>query len=190
MADSTITVDKIFLRDGFGGSMNTLTSIPVDGLQGKSHHNVSSPIYPVGTKLDVQTANGISTLAYLKVGAQGSSTDAIKAGSICGLHTTSADGYSVSNDKASAIVGGPAAVAISAMTTGNYGWFWVGGPAPLISAVAGGIAATATIPTKNDVAVATGAVSLTGTMAGNVAGLTIGVATSIPVGYTVADDAA
>jgi hypothetical protein len=41
--------------------------------------------------------------------------------------------YIVTDDASEALLSGPIAVALSAMTTGYYGWFWCGGVCPVDS---------------------------------------------------------
>jgi len=113
------------------------TTAPANG----SDHNVASAKHPVGTKWTShqKASTGINqgdfTLIYLKMGTPG--TTAVAAKQIVCLETAggaSAAGdiiYTVTNSDATAEIGtGMMAVALSAITTNYYGWFWCKGVCP------------------------------------------------------------
>lgn len=136
MADSTIDSELIALKDLWPGTPTSRLGTPTGGFTGSSHHNVPSPAYPVGTKIEVYNKGtkagqpGFATLMYLKVGTQNAAV-AIAAKSVC-VCDSAADWYKVTNDPDDCVKkrGMPVAVALSTMTDGNYGWFWVGGVCP------------------------------------------------------------
>lgn len=138
MADSTLDSALFWLIDTWPGTPWQGADLPTDGFTGSSHHNVTTAVYPVGTKIQVLCTHtsydrGLATFIYLRNSEVQHSTAPIKAKTfVVPANTTywydvtnSASGYAA--DKASS-----AAVGISTMdyTTGRYGWFWCGGVCP------------------------------------------------------------
>ena len=146
MADKTIDAAKIILIDRWPGTAAPAIKIPEDGFLGTSHHNVTVAAYPLGTKLQVYCpgvaqhtgttttitdAPGFATFIYMKQTAQdASNTLAVKH--IVALDNNAVP-YEVTNEAATDIGAGfgPIAVALSAMTTASYGWYWCGGVCPV-----------------------------------------------------------
>lgn len=188
MADMRQPLDKVILIDVWPGVAKQGTSVPTDGFQGNTHHNVlATGVYKPGTKISVETSAGISTLIYLKMGTP--SATAVAAGTMLGLEGTTC--YTVTNNKSTVVIGGPACVALSAMTATYWGWFWCGGVYPNSTDVKGGLtAATATrLETDNSVVVATSACGLAAT-AGNNCGLAVHAAKYTPIAIALANNEA
>ena len=147
MADSTIDSELFNLIDNWPGSPLPGASIPQDGFLGATHHNVASPAFPIGTKIQVYCDGsvgkaGYATLMYLKVGTQNADS-VIAAKSVC-IQDSATVWSELTNDPDSCIAlpTGLVAIALSAMTDGYYGWFWVGGVCPeqYVSGLAGNYA--------------------------------------------------
>jgi hypothetical protein len=91
--------------------------------------------FPLGMKRLIydDTNNGWATLCYLLYEKGTAAAVAVKG--ICGIDTTSmatAGNWNVvTNDGGESQLTGPVAIALSAMTDGQYGWFWVGGVCPV-----------------------------------------------------------
>ena len=153
MAISTLVAESIILYDNFPGTVSPAHSVPEGGdfgfFNGSRHHDVSSPVYRIGEKIRIYNdpttgaglgENGWSTMIYLRLGTQDGT--ALSVGSVCTLETAidaNEKWFTVTNDPDNGLAGyttgalvnlSPAAVAISAMTSTNYGWFWCGGVAP------------------------------------------------------------
>jgi hypothetical protein len=143
MTNSTIDNSKIILFDKFPGVPSTVRGLPVDGFTGADHHNVLTPYYPIGTKIQVYdvTNKGYATMIYLQyIAGTKAATLALAAGQFCcpPIAANASSGqaavnvyYKVTDDASEALVQGPIAVALSAMTTTYYGWFWCGGVCPI-----------------------------------------------------------
>jgi hypothetical protein len=147
MADSTLDSQLFHLIDLWPGAPIPTHGIPHNGFDDADHHNVATPVYPIGTKIQVYNESaglpGYSTFIYLKVGTQNASV-AIAAKSVV-VQDSATIWYEVTNDPDDCInIGGPVAVAISAMTNAYYGWFWCGGVCPeeYISGLGGNYATT------------------------------------------------
>jgi len=158
MADSSLSIYKAILYDRWPGVPNPAYGIPADGFTGASHHNVASPAYPVGTKIQVyhpgataSSVAGYSVFIYLKLEHQ-DVTNLLAAAQMVALHSDAVP-FDVTNDTGTllATTKGPIAIALSAMTTDRYGWFWCGGVAPVDFVPA--LAATALLYTVNNVAI-------------------------------------
>jgi hypothetical protein len=156
MADATILASSIVLQDTIPGDVNPNNPQPIGGFTGSEHHNVAVAKYDVTSKIQVydETAKGIVTFVYLKNGT--ASGVAIAAGSAmipAGATQNSALAtYIFTNDPDDGILGGPAVVALSAMTDDYYGWFWCAGPAP-VGITGSGIVAATTLDTDDSVVV-------------------------------------
>lgn len=141
MANSTIDDAKFILIDRWPGAPDDKMGTPPDGFTGSSHHNVSTPQYSIGTKIRVydNTNKGYSTFIYLQyIAGTKASTLALAAKQFVAMDTseqataaTSPTYYKVTDDGSEALIQGPLAVALSAMTTAYYGWFWCGGVCPV-----------------------------------------------------------
>jgi hypothetical protein len=138
MANSTIDDQKIILYDLWPGDPVENLSEPLDGFTGSDHHNVVSPAYDIGTKIRVydDTSKGYATFIYLQ-NIQGTAGAVAAKDPVCmdtseqATAATSATWYKVGSDGGETLVNGPMAIAISAMTTAYYGWFWCGGVCPV-----------------------------------------------------------
>lgn len=130
MAASTIDDSYIVLYSLIHGPK--LNVVPLDGFTGGSHHNVESASYPVGCQVEVydKTNLGPSVFTYAKVVHQLATTYIIAAKDILGTYATTPVWYELDNDQQTALPG-QAFIAISAMTTNYYGWFWTGGVCPV-----------------------------------------------------------
>lgn len=194
MADSTITVGRLFLVNNWG-EPNPAYGLPADGLIGVSHHNVVAAAYPLGTVIKVPNVTignvGFSFLAYLK--AVANAAVAFAAGEVCVPDAVATGPCVVTNDPDDCIqkAGSLAAICLSAMTTLYYGWFWVGGVCPqdvaLFNNVASPLTTAATIPT--DDSVVAGAFT-TVDLAADAIGLGVMAATALPFGFALGADGA
>ena len=136
--DSTIDSEKFYLLDKWPGTPRDIP--PFDNFTSTSAgHNSETPKYALGTKVRVQCNGstggpGESTFIYLKLEAQ--SSHALAKRHIVVQHSEAGNGgdefFDVTNDTDHDITAqkGPIAVALSAMTTDYYGWFWCGGVCP------------------------------------------------------------
>jgi hypothetical protein len=138
MADQVLTNLKFMLADGFPGLPDPRYGPPTDGFTGALSHNVAAAAYPIGTKVQVANVTtglaGLSTLVYLCLSHQ-DGTNILAPRHLVAISTT-ATPYAVTNEIATVLdtptgQKGPIAVALSAMTTTYYGWFWCGGVAPI-----------------------------------------------------------
>ena len=138
MADSTIDSEKFYLFDRWPGSPLTSAATPTGGFTGASHHNVTSPAYPVGTKIAVMNTHtsyqiGGSVMIYLR-NIENVSTDYPVEAKHFVVPQNTSNWYEVTNKQGSILADGgtPGAVGLSTMstTTGYYGWFWCGGVCP------------------------------------------------------------
>jgi len=121
-------------------------SIPKDGFAGtggpngfneaiNTTHNNSKEMIPVGTKVSYynDTLGAKGTCVYMRFD-NGAGNIAIIAGSL--VRSTTTIGR-VSGEVSSQVVGGSTAIALSAMTDLNYGWFWCGGVCPDFNTASG-----------------------------------------------------
>src|SRR3990172_13158393 len=155
MADSYMSSDEIVLVDNWPGKPLKAYSLPTTFLaDAEYYHNASTEKFPLGTKIQgynpgTAGLQGYFTIIYLKLKEP---EEALAAKHICVVHKDAlADGhiFEVTNDNASCLTTNqPAAVALAAMTTLYYGWFWCGGVCPedFVSGLGGSFA------TLNDVA--------------------------------------
>jgi hypothetical protein len=134
MADSTIDSELIILRGGrFGTPYDN--SIPPGGFTGSTHHNVASPVYPIGMVKRVYNdgsygVKGYSEFVYLQ--ATNNPDVAIAAKTVC-VPGSATVWYTFTNDPDDCVLATGAllgVVAISAMTDNYYGWLWCGGVCP------------------------------------------------------------
>ena len=135
MADSTIDSELIVLHNKWRTVAKLDRSIPQDGFTGTGHHNVATAAYPLGTTIAVECDGsvgkaGTSEFIYLQLVAQ--DADNLLAVKHVVALDDGAIPFGVTNEVASLLTAqkGPIAVALSAMTTGSYGWFWCGGVCP------------------------------------------------------------
>jgi len=138
MANSTIVNEKIMLIDRWPGVADPRLGKPPDGFTGSSHHNVATAIYPLGQKRTVwdPTAKGYATFIYLQniqgtAGAVAVTNPVAPDTSEQATVATTQVYYKVGSDGGEALLSGPGAIALSAMTTLYYGWFWCGGVCPV-----------------------------------------------------------
>jgi len=66
-----LSIGKISLKDNWPGPVNPALGVPDDGWDGTTHSCVTSPVYPIGTKImaysDASTNPGWYTMAYAEV---------------------------------------------------------------------------------------------------------------------------
>lgn len=133
MADSTIDSNLILLYDNWPGPVEETGQPYGTGFLDKRHHNVATPAFAPGTKVQVYNATlgvpGFSTLIYLQVGTQDGTSIAVKTACIPDSATL---WYQLTNDGDSCIkIPTPlGCYAISAITNGYWGWFWCAGVVP------------------------------------------------------------
>lgn len=190
MAASTIDSELIVLACGRWGPAIS-EPVLLDGLTGVTHHNVAAPAYPVGTVIRVRNDSGVAgqpgfaELVYLQCVAN--ATVAIAARQLL-VPDSATLWYRVTNAPDDAAVANtalptvPAVVAISAMTTLYYGWFWCGGICPQshVSALGGNYA------TENNVVA--GPIS-PHDLDADAIGLGPTAAGEVSIGWAIADDA-
>ena len=115
-------------------------------------HNNSSEVIPVGTKVRLRN-NALKeyfTCIYLEYnGGAGSVT--IAAGDLVAEYTAAGLGV-VTGDDTDIIANGRCAIALSAVTSGNFGWFWCGGCAPDHYSSSGTLFSAESVTTNGSVA--------------------------------------
>ena len=150
MADKTITVQGVILRDNWPGTPITPPVDYSDMTAASVGHNLVAPMWPIGTKWEVYckgdpTYGGVgynvgwSTFIYLK-GADNIATAVAGAVTVLVVpdETIAAgDGgeilYTVVGDSAETTheTMGLVAMCISTPTNSYYGWYWCGGVCPI-----------------------------------------------------------
>jgi hypothetical protein len=160
MSDEKIDSQEFVLFNHWGDPVSY--EEPKDGFTGSEHHNVATAAYRPGSVTQVYCADtstsrgGYAQFVYLKLEHQ-DTTNVLAARMICTTHTDK-EITDVTNDATTALAdeGGFCAIALGAMTTDYYGWFWCGGVCPevWVSALGGYYA------TDNTVVVATPAMAL------------------------------
>jgi hypothetical protein len=189
MADSTIKAIYLVLTDTVRGYTSPDQSIPLDGFAGADHHNVAAAKYPLGTKkyVYIPSLKQWSGLTYLQTSA--ASGTAIAAGMVMIPDdvTNNASYYPTkfTNDPDEGLLGGPMAVAISAMTDDYYGWFWTDGCAPVGH---GSMTATTTVATDDSVAITTASSFSTCDLTADKAGIKVLTAGLVPCGWAIKSD--
>ena len=177
MTDSTIAALSLILRDNFPGAGQVDQRVqPIDlrTLGTAGGHNVATPMFPVGTRIQVYNdgatgQKGWGKLMYAQLAAQDASYPA--AVGFLAVPKSSGAWWQLSADKDSVLShqAGMMAVMLSAMTTGYYGWFWVEGvcPSDVIVALAtalvktdGAVTANALLTTKAGTESAAGSIAL------------------------------
>lgn len=139
MADSTIDSELFFLQSGMWGmTPQSFGSVPLGGFKGSIHHNVATPTREAGGLGDCRAVfcdgtvgkAGWAEFGYFKVGTQNAG-NLIAEKSVC-VQDSATVPYVLTNDPDDciALLSGPIAIAISAMTDAYYGWFWIGGVCP------------------------------------------------------------
>lgn len=136
MADKVIDSNRIVLLNRWGVAPIRVDDGPLDGFTGASHFNVATNKFPLGTCIQVRHKGtlgvaGYSEFTYLQAGTP-HATVALAVKLICTQDSAAAP-LIVTNDKGSAIglaTIGLCAVALGAVTVGNYGFFWTGGVCP------------------------------------------------------------
>ena len=159
-ADSTIDSELFTLQDNWPNTSGPCEDAPTDGFTGADSHNVVSPKYTVGQKVQVFNKStsagkdGYSTFIYLRFGTAGGTTMAAKQ--FCAPESATV-WSTVTNDPDTTVglSNGLCAVGLSAMTTNYYGWFWCGGVCPeaFVSGLAGNYATNGTIIANSPVGV-------------------------------------
>jgi len=155
-------IREIVLYDNWPGCPNPTLSRPNDGWDGTITACLSAPAYEPGTKIMFQSDStytpGMVTMCYMRY-IEGSDTasDDGDAGDLsdheavcCHVNSSGSDGldaaaadaterqwWNVSHDTTNTdatLAGGVGAVAVACgeMSTGEYGWFWVGGVCPYL----------------------------------------------------------
>lgn len=136
MANVTFDSEGLILLDNWAGAPNPHMGVPKDGFTGVEHHNVATAKYDIGTVIQVYNhsasagVDGLARFVYGKLESQ-DATYALAVKHVCHWHSD-ATPFDFTNDEAADLGEsiGPAVVAISAMTTDYYGWFWCGGVCP------------------------------------------------------------
>lgn len=138
MTDGAIDSEEFYLFDNWPGTPLQSAAVPTGGFTGSAHHNVSSPAYPVGTKIAVMNTHasyqiGGSVFIYLR-NIEIVSTSVPVAVKHWVIPKNTSNWYEVTNENNSILAdaGTPGAIGLSTMstTTGYYGWFWCGGVCP------------------------------------------------------------
>jgi len=190
--NAVLDSEKLILCNYFGAPDPQLGE-PKDGFTGATHHNVATAAYPLGTVIQVYNTGttgtaGYSQFVYGKLETQ-DSTNVVFARCICTRHTDAVP-TDFTNDNGADIPYNVAVIALSAMTTDYYGWFWCGGVCPEeFVADLGGF-----YNCDDSVAVATPALMLkdavtAGTTAGEL-GFALATAGLMVVGLTLSNDSA
>jgi len=167
-------------KNGFAGTGGPNTFQTASTLEG---HNSSTEAFPTGTKIryNNETLGGAGSCVYQKFD-NGAGNVAIVAGSLLKATTTIG---TVTGDVTDQAAGGATCIALSAITDGNYGWFWCAGVCPDFNTAASTKFSASSILTDGNVVAD---VALIGTTTD----LEIGIATVdqlVPmVGYALADD--
>ncbi len=131
---ATIDYNELILVDGWPGVPATTAETPVDGFVDGAHNNSTDEVFPVGSKMQVYNdgttgLKGFATLVYLKA------AEAISAAGTVVVQDDSGVPYVVANTTADVLAEpiGLAAISLSAVASGSYGWFWCGGVFPAVS---------------------------------------------------------
>lgn len=154
MADSTLDSELFILFDTTPGAPSPWLSTPGTGFTNATDHDVAAGTYDLGTKIRVynETAGvaGWSTFVYGECESQ-DATNVLAVKHFCGLDATSTTPFLFTNEVASDVGATlqSIVVALSAMTSGQYGWFWCEGVVPedYVSGLGGNY------PTFGDVAI-------------------------------------
>lgn len=132
MTNSSILASNILLFDNWPGPVKELQTPPKDGFDGSEHSGVTTPAYRLGEKVCVydETGEGWATFIYLK-NVESTTSATLSVGSICSPNGTYL--YRVDQDPDDnsdiTIKCGLCAVALTALTNNQFGWFWCGGVA-------------------------------------------------------------
>ena len=150
MADSTITVQGVVLRDNWPGVPITPPVAYSDMSAASVGHNLANPMWRLGQKWKVYNSDdsvdgttgfnvGWSTFIYLKGADDIATAPAATATSIVVIDNTIAAANAA--DKWFTVTGASAntthdsdgflGVALSTMTNSYYGWYWCGGVCPI-----------------------------------------------------------
>ena len=140
MANSTIAVSELILHDHWPGV--AIQDIPPSDSAGNvftnaTHHNVASPVYRAGTKVQVYdvTSEGYATLIYLNYNTGGTTgvlgSIAVPEAFLAAdkYYDVTVDGDAIATDVQVQDI--PFGIMLSGMTDTYYGWFWCGGLAPV-----------------------------------------------------------
>lgn len=194
MADSTLDSELFYLFDTTAGPIDPHCGPPQDGFLGAESHNVATAIYTLGTKVAVPNkgtgVEGWSVFVYGECESQ-DATNVLAVKHLCGIDSTSPTPFLFTNEVASDLGASnqPIVIALSAMTSGRYGWFWCAGVCPekWVSGLGGNY------PTMGDVAIgimASADLATPGTTVGEIGFDLPDADTETIVGYALAADAA
>lgn len=194
MADSTLDSELFILFDTTPGGPSPWLSTPGSGFTNTTDHNVAVATYDLGTKIRVYNETlgvaGWSTFVYGECESQ-DGTNILAVKHLCGLDSTSTTPFLFTNEVASDVGATlqSIVVALSAMTTGRFGWFWCEGVVPedYVAGLGGNF------PTLGDVAIgmmASGDLATPGTTVGEIGFDLPDADTEIIVGLAYAADAA
>ena len=158
MANKTLDSNYLLLLDNWPGSPAPNLAVPSDGFTGTSHHNVTTAVYKLGTKIQVYNETlgipGFSTFIYLQFETNTEVGPAVLAKQVC-TAGTNASLFVVTNDKDQCLSTPalPSAVMISVMTTAKFGWFWCGGVVPedFVSALGGDFATNSSVASGSSI---------------------------------------
>jgi len=137
-------------KDGFIG---TGTKASVYNSVTSSNHDIATTAdqeYVLGQKIRYynSTLGGWGTCIYLQLIA-GAVT--VVAGSPVGVDDTADSYYAVTGDRSETGAGCARAIALSTMTTTNYGWFWCAGVCPDFSTDGTTAFSEVTVPVGTDI---------------------------------------
>ena len=137
MADGTLDSQLIVLFDNWPGVPRVIPDAPDGRFTAAATHNVATAAHKAGQKIAVwNTAaagqEGMSTFIYLQILRTAAPASAAKQ---VVVPSSATEWWVVTNDpdQATAVIvegSALAAVALSAMTTEYWGWFWCGGICP------------------------------------------------------------
>ena len=135
-----------------GGFVGTGNKASVYNAVTSPHHNVataSASEYVLGQKIRYynSTLKGWGTCIYLQYSA-GAAT--MVAGSPVMVDEALDSLYTVTEEYLTMAIGGPAAIALTTMTTLYYGWFWCGGVCPDFSTNGTTDFSAVTVPVATD----------------------------------------
>lgn len=152
--DLSFVIIDLVLRPGRFGPPKRLR-LPYEGITGSNHHNTLTPIYPLGTVLqlwnsdtgyqDGTTSDGAANWCEFVYGRFDEGPTLVARHVL--IPKVVNELFDFTNDKAdmgSEVAQHYAVVAISTMTDDYYGWFWSGGVCPS-DLVGDAFSATATV---------------------------------------------
>ena len=140
MAESTLDSELIILIDRWPGYAELIgdDELPIGGWLGNTHHAVSQPVYRPGQKFcawndeNIAGTTGMFTMIYLQYDTA-AAAEVMAAKQVVVNDAASAAFWRITNDPDAVglvLSCALAAVAISALTDEQWGWFWCGGVCP------------------------------------------------------------